>query len=140
MHPGQSAHSNSPLAHRGKLRLVTRAALDQRTTAAKLFAQTVTEISRDLGGTENLSQIERSLIEAYAGASLMLNHMSARLIEGEQISLVRYASACGALVRIATRLGIKRRVPHSETASLSDYLQHGHEPGDSEAPVNHDNG
>jgi hypothetical protein len=114
--------TTSPFAHRGKLRLVTRAALDNRTTAAKLFNKTVTEITADLGGTESLSQIERSLVEAYAGASLMVNHMTAKLIEGEQISLARYSAACGALVRIATRLGIKRRVPSSETPHLSDYL------------------
>jgi hypothetical protein len=114
--------TTSPFAHRGKLRLVTRAALDNRTTAAKLFDKTVTEITADLGGTESLSQIERSLIDAYAGASLMVNHMTARMIEGEQISLTRYSAAVGALVRIATRLGIKRRVPHGETLTLGAYL------------------
>jgi hypothetical protein len=123
--------TTSPFAHRGKLRLVTRAALDNRTTAAKLFDKTVTEITSDLGGTESLSQIERSLVEAYAGASLMVNHMTAKLIEGEQISLARYSAACGALVRIATRLGIKRRVPSSETPSLGSYLdQRNPEPPD----------
>jgi hypothetical protein len=123
--------TTSPFAHRGKLRLVTRAALDNRTTAAKLFDKTVTEITSDLGGTESLSQIERSLVEAYAGASLMVNHMTAKLIEGEQISLARYSAACGALVRIATRLGIKRRVPSSETSSLGSYLdQRNPEPPD----------
>jgi hypothetical protein len=114
--------TTSPFAHRGKLRLVTRAALDNRTTAAKLFDRTVTEITQDLGGTESLSQIERSLVDAYAGASLMVNHMTAKLIEGEQISLARYSAAVGALVRIATRLGIKRRMPHGQTPDLGSYL------------------
>jgi hypothetical protein len=52
----------------------------------------------------------------------MLNHLSAKLIEGEQISLSRYSTACGALVRIATRLGIKRRAPQNEPPSLGSYL------------------
>jgi hypothetical protein len=124
--------TTSPFAHRGKLRLVTRAALDNRTTAAKLFDRTVTEITNDLGGAESLSQIERSLVDAYAGASLMVNHMTARLIEGEQISLARYSAAVGALVRIATRLGIKRRVPHGETPDLGSYLKDRAEPDPAE--------
>jgi hypothetical protein len=53
---------------RGKLRLLTRAALDGRTVAAKLYDQLVDDIQNDLGGRRKLTTIELTLVEAYASA------------------------------------------------------------------------
>jgi hypothetical protein len=54
---------------KGKLKLLTRDDLDGRTKAAQLFDQTFSEIARDLGGEENISAIERHLIEAFSGVA-----------------------------------------------------------------------
>jgi len=128
---GRRNHGGGPhFAQRGKLRLITRNAIDGRTLALKAFDKQVAQITADLGG--NLSAIEQSLVEAYCGATLVVNHLTARMLDGENISLTKYSAACGALVRIATRLGIKRRVPSSETPSLGSYLQDRAEPDDAD--------
>jgi hypothetical protein len=121
MHEG-ATHAGASLRHRGKLRLITKADLDGRTTAAKEFDRVFNEIVTDLGGAESLSQIERSLVAAYAGADIMLGHLCAKMITGQQISLQRYANVVGAMVRLATRLGIKKRVPSGQTLDLGSYL------------------
>jgi hypothetical protein len=116
-------HGGGPhFAQRGKLRLITRDHIDGRTLALKAFDKQVAQIVDDLGGSASLSAIELALVEAYAGATLVVNHMTARMLDGEQISLTKYSAACGALVRIATRLGVKRRGPQRQTLDLGSYL------------------
>jgi hypothetical protein len=57
----------SPRRHRAtKPQLLTRDQLDGRTGAAKLFDRLVVDIENDLGGREQLSTIERTLVEAHA--------------------------------------------------------------------------
>ena len=45
--------------------------LDRRTAARKAFDALVAEIEHDLGGREQLSAIEKSLIQAYAGSAIL---------------------------------------------------------------------
>lgn len=106
----------------GKLRLLTRDALDGRTKAAQLFDSTAAEIARDLGGEENLSAIERHLVEAFAGVSIHVGHLHARLLSGEKLDIVEHATAVSTMVRIAQRVGI-RRVARDVTPSLNEYLE-----------------
>ena len=61
--------------------LLTRDVLDGRTNAAKLYDRLVVDIENDLGGRENLSTVERALIEAFAGASVTLNNLNVRLVQ-----------------------------------------------------------
>jgi hypothetical protein len=51
--------------------LLTRRALDGRTNAARHFDRLVVDIERDLGGRDQLSTIERSLVEAFCGARVI---------------------------------------------------------------------
>jgi hypothetical protein len=114
---------NAHFAQRGKLRLITRDHIDGRTLALKSFDRQMAQIVDDLGGSANLSAMELALVEAYCGATLMVNHLTARMLDGELISLTKYTSAVGAMVRIATRLGLKRRGPPSgQTLDLGAYL------------------
>lgn len=133
---GRRNHGGGPhFAQRGKLRLITRDAIDGRTLALKAYDRQCQQIIDDLGGSANLSAMELALVEAYCGATLMVNHMTARMLDGESISLTKYSAACGAMVRIATRLGLKRRVPSSEMLDLGSYLNgkaEVEEPGDTE--------
>ena len=80
-------------------RLLTRNQLDGRTSAAKLFDRLVAAIEVDLGGHDQLSTIERALVEAFAGAAVTLHHLNTRLALG----------AVSAMVRVASRLGLQRR-------------------------------
>jgi hypothetical protein len=89
--------------------LLTRDALDQRTNAFKLFDRLVVDIEQDLGGRDQLSTIERALVEAFAGAAVTLHNLNTRLALGESIDLGQHAQAVSAMVRVASRLGLQRR-------------------------------
>ena len=106
---------------RGKVRLLTRGALDGRTAAARRFEETAKEIAADMGGEEHLSAIERHLVEAFAGVSIHLGHLHAKLLQGEQINMLEHATAVSTMARIASRIGVKR-VPRDVTPTLSQYL------------------
>jgi len=102
--------------------LLTRAELDGRTNAAKAFDRLVRDIEVDLGGPDQLSTIERALVEAFAGAAVTLQHLNTRLALGQEIDLGQYAQVVSAMVRVASRLGLRRRA-RDLTPSLSDLLR-----------------
>jgi hypothetical protein len=95
---------------RGKLRLLSRDALDGRTKAAQVFDRLVGAIEVDLGGRSALSTIERALIEGFAGSCVVLGHLNAKLALGEDIEVSEHAQAVSAMVRVAGRLGLQRRM------------------------------
>src|SRR5262249_24545049 len=76
---------------------------------AKLLDGLPAAIEADLGGADQLSAIERNLIQAFAGAAVTLHHLNARLMAGEEINLAQHAQAVTAMVRVASRLGLQRR-------------------------------
>jgi hypothetical protein len=89
--------------------LLTRAELDGRTNAAKLFDRLVVDIENDLGGRAALSTIELALIEGFVGAAVTLHHLNTKLALGQDIDFGQHAQAVSAMVRVAARLGISRR-------------------------------
>src|SRR5215470_2412263 len=110
-------------AHRARRpQLLTRDQLDGRTNAAKAFDRLVRDIEVDLGGPDQLSTIERALVEAFAGAAVTLQHLNTRLALGQEIDLGQYAQVVSAMVRVASRLGLRRRA-RDLTPSLSDLLR-----------------
>src|SRR6516165_11441939 len=90
-------------------RVLRKGHLDGRTSAAKLFDQLTGAIEADLGGADQLSAIERNLVQAFAGAAVTLHHLNARLMAGHEINLAQHAQAVTAMVRVASRLGLQRR-------------------------------
>ena len=94
---------------RGKLRLLSRNSLDGRTKAAQVFDRLVAAIENDLGGRDELSTIERALVEGFAGSCVVLGHLNAKLALGEDIEVAEHAQAVSAMVRVAGRLGLQRR-------------------------------
>ncbi len=109
--------------NKGRIRpqLLTRDQLDGRTNAAKLFDRLVADIEADLGGRDQLSTIERALVEGFAGAALTLHHLNTMLALGKDIDLGQHAQAVSAMVRVASRLGVSRRAK-DVTTSLDEYL------------------
>jgi hypothetical protein len=75
--------STKTRARKAKLQLPTRDDLDGRTNTAKAFDALVTTIEADLGGADQLSAIERSLIEGFAGATITLQGINYRIALGE---------------------------------------------------------
>jgi hypothetical protein len=112
-------------SHRAtRLQLPSLASLDQRTNAAREFARLVSAIEADCGGHAELSNVELSLIQAFAGASVALQALNVRLIrDGEQgVDLGLLALLGGALCRIGSRIGLQRR-QRDVSPTLSDLLK-----------------
>ena len=108
-----------------KPQLLNRATLDGRTNAAKYFDRLVSDIESDLN-RDQLSAIERQLIEAFAGAAVTLNNLNTRLLLGEAIDLGQHAQAVSAMVRVASRLGLARRAK-DVGPTLGELLRQDHE-------------
>ena len=106
-----------------KPQLLTRSQLDGRTNAAKTFDRLVSSIEADLGGRGELSAIEVSLVEAFASAFVTLENINTRLLLGQQIDLAEHAQAVSSLVRVASRLGIRRRAKDVSPPTLRDILR-----------------
>lgn len=114
-----------------KTRLLTREALDGRTRSRRVFDSIVIGIENDLGGKDQLSTVEVALIEAFAGATVHVHDLNARLLLGQKIDLSEHAAAISSLVRIASRIGTRRR-PKDVTPTLHEYLK-GYAQSESEA-------
>jgi hypothetical protein len=110
--------SNGRLSAR--TRLLTREHLDRRSLAAKTFDRLVASIIADLGGEQNLSTVQRSLVEAFASAVVTLEDMNTRLLLGQPFDRADHAAAISNMVRVAARIGT-RRVPRDVT--FSDLLR-----------------
>jgi hypothetical protein len=108
--PESPGKAPSRRRHRASLpRPFSRREIDGRSSAAKLFDGLAAAIEADLGGADQLSAIERNLVQAFAGAAVTLHHLNARLMAGEEINLAQHAQAVTAMVRVASRLGLQRR-------------------------------
>jgi hypothetical protein len=107
--------------HRTRPQLLTRAELDGRTNAARYFDRLVAAIEVDLGGHDQLSAIEQTLVEAYAGAAVTLQHLNTQLALGQEIDLNQHAQAVSAMVRVAAKLGLRRR-SRDVTPTLAEVL------------------
>ena len=122
MPPEAPPIQTGPAPDGGKLRLLTRDHLDGRTKAAQRFDAVADAIAEDLGGEDRLSAIEKHLVEAFAGVSIHLGDLHARLLLGERINIVEHATAVSTMVRIASRIGV-RRIARDVTPTLADIMR-----------------
>ena len=130
--PVTKRNPNAHFAREGKLRLVTRAQLDQRTLAARQFDAMVAQIRRDCGdtncdasgisGDSDLSAVQVAMIEAFAGVSVLLDAMTVKVLLGEKIDALEFCTLSSTLTRIGSRLGLTRKARTVETPALRDYL------------------
>ena len=98
----------------------TRADLDLRTRAVRHFDNVARGITEDLGGQDQLSTVQRCLVEAFAGIAVHVAGLNARLLAGERVDILVHAVAINTLARTATRVGIYR-LPR-EIQSLHDAM------------------
>ena len=105
----------------GKLRLLSRAALDGRTAVAKQFDSIAASIATDMGGEDQLCTIQKHLVEAFAGCAVNVSDLNARLLLGEKVDLAQHAQAVTTLVRVASRLPIGRVA--RQIPSMAEYLR-----------------
>jgi hypothetical protein len=105
----------------GKTRLLSRSQLDRRTTAAQEFDAIARAIAADLGGEDQLSTVQKHLVEAFAGCAIHVGHINALLALGKEIDVVEHSQAISTMVRVASRIGINR-LPKNITPSVKDYI------------------
>ena len=106
------------LTRRGKGRLISREALDGRTAVAHTYDALVAAIHSDLGGRDQISSIEASLVESFVGAKVVVDHLNAQIMAGAEINsalVAMYAAATSAQVRCGTKLGTARRAKPVQT-------------------------
>jgi hypothetical protein len=104
-----------------KARILTRESLDGRTHAKRRFDTIASGLAEDLGGIEQLSTVQVCLVEAFAGISVLVHNLNARLLDGEKIDIFMFATAVSTLVRTATRVGI-HRVPR-DVSTLREAME-----------------
>ena len=92
----------------GKIRLLVREQIDGRTKARRQFDAIAEGITTDLGGEDQLSTVQRHLVEAFAGAAVHVHDLNARLLLGQEVDIAAHASAISTMVRIASRIGTQR--------------------------------
>jgi hypothetical protein len=102
--------------------LLLRDNLDHRTRAHREFDTIAGGIARDLSGgdPDQLTTVERQLIEAFAGAALHISAINAKILLGEKVNIITHSQAVSMLVRIAARLGISRRFVKDITPTLDE--------------------
>jgi hypothetical protein len=107
---------------RSKVQLLTRDHLDGRTRARKQFDAIADGVANDLGGPDQLSVIQKHLIEAFAGSAVVLQGINARMLLGEPIDVLEQCQAASIMVRLAQRIGLDR-VPRDVGPDLGELMR-----------------
>jgi hypothetical protein len=90
--------------------LLRRDQLDGRTNGAKFFHRLAADLERDLGGADRLTAVEKSLVEAFCGARILVDHLNTKLARGDAVAPAEHSQATSTLMRLASRLGLPRRI------------------------------
>jgi hypothetical protein len=106
-----------------KLRIASfaRNAVDGRSRARRHFDRIATGVISDLGSADQLSTVQKALVEAFAGIACHVHDINARLLNGEKINIDHHCTAVSVMCRTASRIGL-HRVPR-EIESLSSILR-----------------
>ena len=104
-----------------KVRLLTLASLDGRTAAAKLVRELIAAIADDLGGSEQLTEGTRQLVQRAAVLGAFIEDCEARWIGGEEFETNEYLAAINAQRRVLATIGLDRRAKDI-TPSLAAYI------------------
>jgi hypothetical protein len=107
---------------RPRPQLLTRDELDARCNAVKVFDKIIADVVADLGGRDQLSSLELSLVESFAACHIQIEALNCRVLVGETISLADLCTLISTQTRVASRLGLSRRPRDVSTPSLSAYL------------------
>lgn len=103
---------------------LSRDELDGRTKAAQRFDAIAEGIAADLGGEASLSTVQKHLVEAFAGAALRVQDLNTHLLLGQDVDVLEHCQVVSSLVRIASRIGVRRLAKDVIEPSLAEYLEH----------------
>jgi hypothetical protein len=79
---------------------------DGRLAITKRFDAVVSAITADMSAVR-LSTMQKAMIDAFAGCSVKLDNLTARLLLGEDVDLVEYTTAATTMVRLSQRLAVQ---------------------------------
>lgn len=84
--------------------------VDGRTFRARRFREAYLQVVEDLGGTENITEIQRGLIRRFAAFDTIALELETKLLTYDNtFSTLEYAMVVNQLAKIAKLLGIERR-------------------------------
>jgi len=83
--------------------------IDGRAPLARRYRDLMVAILEDLGGADQLSELERQLVRRCAALSIEAENQEAAKVMGGELNLEVYLPVVNALGRTAERLGLKRR-------------------------------
>jgi hypothetical protein len=115
-------HRSGNGRYQGEFMLITRQQLDGRTRAAHLYDLARDEIIKDLGGEDQLNGVQRQLVDAFVGASLVVQDMSTRAMFGEAIDVERLSNAMSTLLRLSRKLGVSDAVKKNMVPRADEYV------------------
>jgi len=100
------------------------AGIDGRSAKARRYRDIMAAMISDQGGLTGLSEARLQLCRRFAAQSLLAEDIEARLANGGEVRVEEHAMISSTLVRLASRLGIDRRVRRI-APDLEDYLERG---------------
>jgi hypothetical protein len=124
--PGRAFRVRTPNA-RSKLTNGTRGmvlpGVDQRSAIARRFRDVMCSVISDAGGIDRLSEAKLQLIRRFSALVVQAETMEAAFVEGKPFDFDAHARISSTLVRLATRIGLKRAIKDI-TPSVEDYVRH----------------
>jgi len=89
--------------------------MDQRSRVARALHERLAIIGEDLGGLDQLSGIQRSLLERFLHAEALAAELEERARNGQPFDVGRYLAITDRVVRLAHSLGLQRRPRNAKT-------------------------
>jgi hypothetical protein len=82
--------------------------VDQRSAIARRYRDVIGAIISDLGGLERVTEIKLHLIRKFASLVVQTETMESDLARGQQINVMRFCKMSSTMIRLGSRIGIKR--------------------------------
>jgi hypothetical protein len=101
--------------------------IDARSSTARRYKDICGAVLRDLGGIDACSQTTVEIVRRFSAIAVLAEGLEAKIVRGESVNSAEFCLLASTLVRLATKVGL-RRIPRSvQTPSLSEYLDMGAE-------------
>lgn len=97
------------------------AELDGRTAIAQDLRQRYDDITADLGGSAQLSYMQRSLVERFLWLEYWLRAEEQRLATGSEFDVGKWVQAANSAQGILAKLGLQRQA--KDVPDLADFLK-----------------
>ncbi|MBA4411588.1 MAG: hypothetical protein C0397_19495 [Odoribacter sp.] len=100
------------------------ARLDGRTENYKTLVSAYNNVMSDLGGEDNLSHVQHSLVERFVFLEFVMKHLEKRIVQNpkkREVILSRWIQGLNSLSGLARTIGLERRA--KKIQSLQTYVR-----------------